>query len=73
MSQEEQLGSLPEQDHDHDVLLIAGSRPEVARLAPVATAFAAANRITALTVATGTDPWPCTRRSRPSGCPPTSP
>jgi UDP-N-acetylglucosamine 2-epimerase (non-hydrolysing) len=56
MSQEEQLGSLPEQDHDHDVLLIAGSRPEVARLAPVATAFADANRITALTVATGTDP-----------------
>lgn len=56
MSQEEQLGSLPEQDHDHDVLLIAGSRPEVARLAPVADAFAAANRITALTVATGTDP-----------------
>jgi UDP-N-acetylglucosamine 2-epimerase (non-hydrolysing) len=56
MPQEEQLGSLPEQDHDHDVLLIAGSRPEVARLAPVATAFADANRITALTVATGTDP-----------------
>jgi UDP-N-acetylglucosamine 2-epimerase (non-hydrolysing) len=56
MSQEEQLGSLPEQDHDHDVLLIAGSRPEVARLAPVSTAFADANRITALTVATGTDP-----------------
>ncbi len=50
------LGSLPEQDHDHDVLLIAGSRPEVARLAPVATAFADADRIRALTVATGVDP-----------------
>jgi UDP-N-acetylglucosamine 2-epimerase (non-hydrolysing) len=49
-------GSLPEQDHDHDVLLIAGSRPEVARLAPVATAFATADRIRALTVATGADP-----------------
>ncbi len=49
-------GSLPEQDHDHDVLLIAGSRPEVARLAPVATAFASADRIRALTVATGPDP-----------------
>jgi UDP-N-acetylglucosamine 2-epimerase (non-hydrolysing) len=48
------LDSLPVQDHD--VLLIAGSRPEVARLAPVATAFAAANRIRALTVATGPDP-----------------
>lgn len=51
-----QLGSLPDQDHDHDVLLIAGSRPEVARLAPVATAFADADRIRALTVATGPDP-----------------
>ncbi|MBN9098847.1 MULTISPECIES: UDP-N-acetylglucosamine 2-epimerase [unclassified Pseudonocardia] len=49
-------GSLPDQDHDHDVLLIAGSRPEVARLAPVATAFASADRIRALTVATGPDP-----------------
>jgi UDP-N-acetylglucosamine 2-epimerase (non-hydrolysing) len=47
---------LPDQDHDHDVLLIAGSRPEVARLAPVATAFAEADRIRALTVATGPDP-----------------
>jgi len=47
---------LPDQDHDHDVLLIAGSRPEVARLAPVATAFAEADRIRALTVATGSDP-----------------
>ncbi|MFC4946853.1 UDP-N-acetylglucosamine 2-epimerase [Pseudonocardia sp. GCM10023141] len=50
------LGSLPVQDHDHDVLLIAGSRPEVARLAPVATAFTDADRIRALTVATGPDP-----------------
>lgn len=50
------LGPLPEQDHDHDVLLIAGSRPEVARLAPVATAFADADRIRALTIATGVDP-----------------
>jgi UDP-N-acetylglucosamine 2-epimerase (non-hydrolysing) len=50
------LGSLPEQDHDHDVLLIAGSRPEVARLAPVATAFNDIDRIRALTVATGADP-----------------
>jgi len=48
--------SLPLPDHDHDVLLIAGSRPEVARLAPVATAFAQADRIRALTVATGPDP-----------------
>jgi UDP-N-acetylglucosamine 2-epimerase (non-hydrolysing) len=56
MTQNEQLGSLPEQDHDHDVLLIAGSRPEVARLAPVATAFADADRIRALTIATGVDP-----------------
>jgi len=50
------LGSLPDQDLDHDVLLIAGSRPEVARLAPVATAFVAAKRIRAITVATGADP-----------------
>lgn len=57
MSQSEfPLGSLPEQDHDHDILLIAGSRPEVARLAPVATAFADADRIRALTIATGGDP-----------------
>lgn len=41
---------------DHDVLLVAGSRPEVARLAPVATACAAADRIRAITVATGPDP-----------------
>ena len=52
---EPQLGSLPVQDHDHDVLLVAGSRPEVARLAPVATAFADADRIRALTVAAGPD------------------
>jgi UDP-N-acetylglucosamine 2-epimerase len=50
------MGSLPVQDHDHDVLLVAGSRPEVARMAPVATAFADADRIRALTVATGPDP-----------------
>jgi UDP-N-acetylglucosamine 2-epimerase (non-hydrolysing) len=50
-----QLGALPVQDHDHDVLLIAGSRPEVARLAPVATAFVDADRIRALTVAAGPD------------------
>jgi UDP-N-acetylglucosamine 2-epimerase (non-hydrolysing) len=50
-----QLGSLPVQDHDHDVLLIAGSRPEVARLAPVATAFVDADRIRAITVAAGPD------------------
>jgi UDP-N-acetylglucosamine 2-epimerase (non-hydrolysing) len=53
---EPQLGALPVQEHDHDILLIAGSRPEVARLAPVATAFAEADRIRALTIATGPDP-----------------
>jgi UDP-N-acetylglucosamine 2-epimerase (non-hydrolysing) len=53
---EPQLGALPVQEHDHDILLIAGSRPEVARLAPVATAFAEADRVRALTVATGPDP-----------------
>jgi UDP-N-acetylglucosamine 2-epimerase (non-hydrolysing) len=53
---EPQLDGLPVHEHDHDVLLIAGSRPEVARLAPVATAFADADRIRALTVATGPDP-----------------
>ena len=53
---EPQLGDLPVHEHDHDVLLIAGSRPDVARLAPVATAFAEADRIRALTVATGPDP-----------------
>jgi UDP-N-acetylglucosamine 2-epimerase (non-hydrolysing) len=49
-------GALPVPEHDHDILLVAGSRPEVARLAPVATAFADADRIRALTVATGPDP-----------------
>ena len=43
-------------DYDHDVLLIAGSRPEVARLAPVARAFESVGRIRAITVATGADP-----------------
>ena len=43
-------------DYDHDVLLVAGSRPEVARLAPVARAFEAVGRIRAITVATGADP-----------------
>src|SRR5690348_16509142 len=32
-------------DYDHDVLLVAGSRPEVARLAPVARAFECVGRI----------------------------
>ncbi|MGH3566735.1 MAG: UDP-N-acetylglucosamine 2-epimerase [Pseudonocardia sp.] len=50
------LSSFPIQGHGHGVLLIAGSRPEVARLAPVATAFVTAGRIRALTVATGADP-----------------
>ncbi|TCK27768.1 UDP-N-acetylglucosamine 2-epimerase [Pseudonocardia endophytica] len=48
------LGGSP--DHEHDILLIAGSRPEVARLAPVATAVAKADRFRAITVATGADP-----------------
>lgn len=52
---ESSLGSLPLPEHDHDVLLVAGSRSEVARLAPVATAFADADRIRAVTVATGPD------------------
>ncbi|MFP5019240.1 UDP-N-acetylglucosamine 2-epimerase [Pseudonocardia phyllosphaerae] len=43
-------------DHEHDVLLVAGSRPEVARLAPVAGALARADRIRGITVATGVDP-----------------
>ena len=43
-------------DYDHDVLLIAGSRPEVARLAPVARAFESVGRIRAITIATGADP-----------------
>jgi UDP-N-acetylglucosamine 2-epimerase (non-hydrolysing) len=49
-------GSLPVPEHDDDILLIAGSRAEVARLAPVATAFGTADRIHALTVATGDNP-----------------
>ena len=49
-------GSLPVPEHDDDILLIAGSRAEVARLAPVATAFETADRIHALTVATGDNP-----------------
>jgi UDP-N-acetylglucosamine 2-epimerase (non-hydrolysing) len=53
---EPSLGALPDPEHDHDVLLVAGSLPEVARLAPVSTAFAEADRIRALTVATGPDP-----------------
>ena len=43
-------------DYDHDVLLVAGSRPEVARLAPIARAFETVDRIRAITVATGPDP-----------------
>ena len=43
-------------DYDHDILLVAGSRPEVARLAPVARAFESVGRIRAITVATGCDP-----------------
>lgn len=50
------LDALPLQEHDDDVLLVAGSRPEVARLAPVARQFAAVDRIRPVTVATGTDP-----------------
>jgi UDP-N-acetylglucosamine 2-epimerase (non-hydrolysing) len=48
--------SLPLDDYDHDVLLVAGSRPEVARLAPVARAFESVGRIRAITVATGPEP-----------------
>jgi UDP-N-acetylglucosamine 2-epimerase (non-hydrolysing) len=47
---------LPIDDYDHDILLIAGSRPEVARMAPVARAFESVGRIRAITVATGADP-----------------
>lgn len=49
-------GSLADEEYDHDVLLIAGGRPDVARLAPVATAFASVGRIRAVTVASGPDP-----------------
>jgi UDP-N-acetylglucosamine 2-epimerase (non-hydrolysing) len=48
--------ALPLVDYDHDVLLVAGSRPEVARLAPVARAFEMVGRIRAITIATGPDP-----------------
>ena len=59
-------------DYDHDVLLVAGSRPEVARLAPVARAFESVGRIRAITVATGCRPdGECTRRSRRWECRPT--
>jgi len=43
-------------DIDHDILLVAGSRPEVVRLAPVARAFESVGRIRAVTIATGCDP-----------------
>ncbi|MGQ0576537.1 MAG: UDP-N-acetylglucosamine 2-epimerase [Pseudonocardia sp.] len=57
MSEHDPLrGSLPVPEHDDDVLLVAGNRAEVARLAPVATAFGTADRIHALTVATGENP-----------------
>jgi UDP-N-acetylglucosamine 2-epimerase (non-hydrolysing) len=39
-----------------EVLLIAGSRPEAARLAPVASAMEASGRVTPVTVAGGADP-----------------
>ena len=45
-----------EDDYDHDILLVAGSRPEVVRLAPVARAFESVGRIRAVTIATGCDP-----------------
>jgi UDP-N-acetylglucosamine 2-epimerase (non-hydrolysing) len=53
---EASLDALPDPGYDHDILLVAGSLPEVARLAPVSTAFAEADRIRALTVATGPAP-----------------
>jgi len=40
----------------HDVLLIAGSRPEAVRLAPVATAMTETGRIEPVPVAAGADP-----------------
>jgi UDP-N-acetylglucosamine 2-epimerase (non-hydrolysing) len=40
----------------HDVLLIAGSRAEAARLAPIVTAMTAAGRIEPVPVAAGPDP-----------------
>lgn len=56
MSTFDPLSGDPSPVHEHDVLLIAGSRPEVARLAPVAASIAAADRICGITVATGADP-----------------
>ncbi|MEQ3552215.1 UDP-N-acetylglucosamine 2-epimerase [Pseudonocardia nematodicida] len=56
MSAFEPLLDGAEPDHEHDILMVAGSRPEVARLAPVAAAVAASDRITGITVATGPDP-----------------
>ena len=50
------LDEYDQDEYDHDVLLVAGSRPEVARLAPVARAFESVGRIRAITVATGADP-----------------
>src|SRR3954451_18419909 len=49
-------GDSLDDDYDHDILLVAGSRPEVARLAPVARAFESVGRIRAVTVATGCAP-----------------
>jgi UDP-N-acetylglucosamine 2-epimerase (non-hydrolysing) len=40
----------------HDVLLVAGSRPEAARMAPVAAAMLEAGRIEPVLVATGANP-----------------
>jgi UDP-N-acetylglucosamine 2-epimerase (non-hydrolysing) len=56
MTDDPARGSLPVPDRDDDILLIAGSRAEVARLAPVATAFGTVDRIHAVTVATGDNP-----------------
>ena len=56
MSVFDPLTGAPSEDHEQDILMIAGSRSEVARLAPVATAVAAADRIQGITVATGPDP-----------------
>jgi UDP-N-acetylglucosamine 2-epimerase (non-hydrolysing) len=41
----------------HEVLLLAGTRPEAARLAPVAAAMAARGRIRPVLVAAGSDPF----------------
>lgn len=56
MTMPEVRGPVLPPDHEHDLLLIAGSKPEVARLAPVAAAITAANRYRAITVASGPDP-----------------